>query len=172
MKPTIAVKDIDGRREYAVAQLPLPLGAVDDTSGGIRLPGEGSGAIGFLGFSGDRFFLQPGPDSQAGRIDGRALDGSRWIEGGEVLLARGCAVRFELSAGALSIQVDPDPEDRVTVPPSTVEPEQTRAAARAPIPIEPLAFERSQEAFRAGRRRFPLVGAIVSSGLALLAVSI
>ena len=172
MKPTIAVIDIDGRREYAVVQLPLPLGAVADSGGGIRLPGEGAGAVAFLGLSGDRFFLQPGPDSQAGRIDGRALDGSRWIDGGEVLLARGCAVRFELSEDGLSVQVDPDPEDRVTVPPSIIEPEHTRATAAAPIPIEPLAYERSKKTPRAGRRRFPLVGAIVSSGLALLAISI
>ena len=172
MKPIIAVIDIDGRREYAAAQLPLPLGTGADGVEGIRLSADGPGAVAFLGFASGRFFLQPGPDSQAGRLDGASLDESRWIEGGELFLARGCAVRFELDGSALNIRVDPDPEDRVTVPPLVAESSPVASSPATPVPIQPVAFERTRPGKRSEGRRFPLVGAIISSGLALLAVSI
>jgi len=113
---TIAVTDVAGSRTYASEQFPLSIGSNEDAA--IRLPEGGPDIpVAFLGYSGERFFVQPGSASQAATLQGRPLTESRWLEGGEVLQVAGCAVRFAVEASGLRVTVEPDSGENVTVPP-------------------------------------------------------
>jgi len=175
LKPTIAVMDTGGLRDYTVAELPLAIGpavGAAGAGGSIRLAGKGP-AVAFLGCTGGRFFLQPGPAREACSLDHQPLSESRWLEGGEVLLARGCAVRFELDGERLNVRVDPDPEEQITAPPLVTEVPVTPLEAPAQrVAISPVAFQRSPASGGSGESRFPWVGTIVFGGLALLALAI
>ncbi len=175
MKPTIAVMDTGGLRDYTVAELPLAIGpavGAAGAGGSIRLAGKGP-AVAFLGCTGGRFFLQPGPGREACSLDHQPLSESHWLDGGEVLLARGCAVRFELDGERLNVRVDVDPEEQITAPPLVTEMPVTPLEAPAErVAISPVAFQRSPVSGGSGESRFPWVGTIVFSGLALLTLAI
>ena len=172
MSLEIAVRDAAGDRNFSPEDLPLGIGPGE--SHGVRLPGADGAAVGFVGYSAGRFFVQPGPDSQGVSIDGSPLAESRWISGGEVLLAGGCAIAFDLEPGSLRISVDPDPAERTTVPP-VVEAVPAGPAAEAiaeeeetiaPMPYEAVATTTGQK-----KRRFPVVGAVLTVAMLILGVS-
>ena len=175
MTATIAVMDTDGQRDYSAAELPLAIGPAAGSAGvggSVRLAGHGP-ALAFLGHASGRFFLQPGPDRDACSLDGESLSESHWIKGGEVLLARSCSVRFELEDQRLSVTVEPDTEERVTVPPVITEtPVISRQTPTAPVAIDPVAYQRSRYTDGPVKRRFPLVGSMVFGGLTILALAI
>jgi formylglycine-generating enzyme required for sulfatase activity len=169
---TIAVTDVAGSRTYASEQFPLSIGSNEDAA--IRLPEGGPDIpVAFLGYSGERFFVQPGSASQAATLQGRPLTESRWLEGGEVLQVAGCAVRFAVEASGLRVTVEPDSGENVTVPPVVeVAPRSGPAPEIDDEEIRPLEYRRdgSGVALRPGRK-FPVAGAVVTAAIVILAVA-
>jgi formylglycine-generating enzyme required for sulfatase activity len=169
----IAVRDAAGDRTFSPEDLPLGVGPGE--AHGVRLPGSDGPAVGFLGYSAGRFFIQPGSGSQAATLDGSPLGESRWISGGEVLLAGGCAIAFDLEPGMLRVSVDPDPAERTTVPPVVEAATAGGAAERvtddeetiAPMPYEAVATT----GVKKQKRRFPVVGAVLTVALTILGVA-
>ncbi len=172
MNLSIAVTDVAGNRSYTPEQFPLSIGSNEDAA--IRLPEGGPDTpVAFLGYSGERFFVQPGSGSQTATLEGRPLAESRWLEGGEILQVAGCVVRFTPEASGLRVTVEPDPEENVTVPPVV------EAAPRSgPAPefedeeIRPLEYQRdgSGVALRSGRK-FPVTATVVTVAIAILALA-
>jgi len=168
----IAVRDAAGSRDFTPEQLPVAIGAADDCQ--IRLPGAGApGPVAFLGYSGGRFFVQPGSVAQGVSIEGVPLTESRWLHGGEVLRAPGCLVTFSVDPESLRVSVDPDDADNVTVPPVVAASDPEAGAEPAPEDvISPVNFQRTGPATDADRRRpFPVRGAVLAVAVLILAVS-
>ena len=170
MSLEIAVRDAAGSRSYTPEELPLAIGPGEANA--VRLPGNDGPAFGFVGYSAGRFFLQPGPDGQSASVDGSPLVESRWIAGGEVLLAGGCAVGFDLDPGALRISVDPDPAERTTLPPLI---EAVPVSAADPVmeeeAIAPLPYEAGKATATGRKRHFPVVGLVLAIALTVLGVA-
>lgn len=168
----IVVQDVVGRREYAPEDLPLAIGPTESDE--IRIPeSASSGTCAFLGHSAGRFFVQPGPERQGASLNGTALADSRWLEGGEVLAAGVCEVTFAIGPAGLSVTVAASDEARDTLPP-VIEPGMTGGAATDAPPeetIEPLDYRPVRNLGKPGKRRFPIVGAVLFSALCILGLA-
>ncbi len=169
----IAVRDAAGARDFTPEQLPVAIGVGGDSP--IRLPGTGNPApVAFLGFSGGKFFLQPGATPQGATVGGAPLTESRWLEGGEVLRVPGCIVTFAVGADGLQVSVEPDDADNVTVPPvvTMTEPGAPEAEPDPDDVIKPVEFQRvGMQTDGTRRRPFPVRGAVLAGAVAILAVS-
>ncbi len=173
MNLEIAVRDIAGTRRYAPEQLPLAIGAGEDAA--IRLSGRGDSApVAFLGYSSGRFFLQPGSGPDVPSLQGTPLTESRWLEGGEVLLASGCAVRISIGPAGLEVTVEPDPGEHTTLPPVVdlaAEPGPEDIAPEEET-ISPLEYRRAEGLTGLRKRRgFPVAGAAVAGAVLVLAIA-
>lgn len=173
MNLEITVRDVAGTHRYVPEQLPLSMGAGEDAA--IRLSGRGDSApVAFLGYSAGRFFLQPGSGAHVPSVQGTPLTESRWLEGGEVLLGSGCAVRFSSGPAGLQVTVEADPGDNATLPP-VVELEVelgTEDVASEEETISPLEYRRAGGlSGRRKRRGFPVTGAAVTGAVLILVLA-
>ncbi|MGI9264109.1 MAG: PEGA domain-containing protein [Gammaproteobacteria bacterium] len=166
MSLDILVSDAAGERHFGQGDLPIPVGVPDNS--GVQLQGDPPGRpVAFLGISGGRYFLQPGPDRQVATLNNGPFNESVWLDGTQSIVARGCTVTFGIAGQRLSVAVAP--EDRSTVPPLVIEAPDVTADAPAEQTIAATAYKSAADSGRTSGRRFPVVAAVLWGALAILA---
>lgn len=111
----VIVRDSEGERRLAMAELPLRLGTGPDCH--IRLPGPGSGAVALLDELDGAAFVQPVGSGGMLRINGDPLRTSRKLVAGDELEFFGTRVLIAEADGAMVLEVRLEGSAYVTRPP-------------------------------------------------------
>lgn len=162
----IVVRDVEGERRVAAADLPLRVG----TGGGsdIRLPGPGGAPVAMIDLLDGEPFVQPaGREAAAIVINGEPLHASRRLADGDVLEFFGSRILVKADGGEFVLDVRLEDSAYVTQPPELPD---SGAEARDET-IAPAAFRRAAEtaAATADTRRNPLK-TIIGTLLAVLVI--
>jgi formylglycine-generating enzyme required for sulfatase activity len=164
----ILVSDAAGERHFGQGDLPIPVGVPD--SSGVQLQGDPPGRpVAFVGISGGRYFLQPGPDRQIATLSSGPFNESVWLDGTQSLAARGCRVTFAITGERLAVSVELDLADRATVPPLVIAVPEAEVDAPVERTIAATAYKSAAGHGKRAGRRFPVVAAVLWGALAILA---
>ena len=156
------VDDAEGRRQFALSDLPLKIGTASDCE--LRLPGPASTMVASLDTLDGAPFLQAGTGSGV-TVNGETLSGSRRLADGDEVGFYGSRIRIALSAARMSLRVELEDSAYVTRPPEVTD-SDTGADEEA---IAPTTFRRAAEVVSANQpqrsRRWQIPVAIAIAAL-------
>ena len=131
------IRDVEGERRIAAAELPLRIGTGNDC--GLRLPGPGGGPVLLLDILDGAPFVQPVGRDASIAINGEVLVASRRLRDGDELEFYGSRIRVSTSDQKLTLSVRLEDSAYVTQPPELA----GAGSAAADEAISPTAFKRA-----------------------------
>ncbi|MDJ0812625.1 MAG: PEGA domain-containing protein [Woeseiaceae bacterium] len=162
----LTIRDVEGERRLAAADLPLRVGTGTDCQ--LRLPGPGGGPVMVLDLLDGVPFVQPFGRNDAMQINGEPLVASRRLGDGDELQFFGSRILVAAGDDRLVLEVRLEDSAYVTRPPEL----PRDAASQDDEAIAPTAFRRAAEtrATVEAPQRSPLK-AIIGGALALLLIA-
>ena len=133
------IRDVEGERRIAAADLPLRIGTGVDCS--LRLPGPGGGPVLLLDILDGAPFVQPVGRDASIAINGDVLTASRRLHDGDELEFYGSRIRVSTSDQKLTLSVQLEDSAYVTQPPEVIGAD----SAAADEAIAPTAFKRAEK---------------------------
>ncbi len=160
------IRDVEGERRIAAAELPLRIGTGNDC--GLRLPGPGGGPVLLLDILDGAPFVQPVGRDASVAINGEVLVASRRLADGDELEFYGSRIRISTSEQKLTLSVQLEDSAYVTQPPELA----GAGSAAADEAISPTAFKRAAKtrAVTPETARSPLKSVLIG-GLVILGIA-
>ena len=159
------IRDVEGERPVAAAQLPLRIGTGTDAS--LKLPGPGGPPMALIDLLDGSPFIQPVGRTAALELNGVPLDASRRLADGDEIGFFGSRIRIVVEGERLLLDVRLEDSAYVTRPPEASDERPPDEEA-----IAPTAFTRAAatEARRHETNASPLK-LILGGGLAMLLIA-
>ncbi len=145
----------DARGAHRVQRETFPL-AIGGSWADIELPGyHAPEPVGYLGYSGEELFVQPGRAGAGVTCNGALVTTSQWLRHGDVLAFTKARIVVEMTAEHVRFRVEEKQEEDKTDPPMVVPtvPPSTEKSDGAGQVVKPVAFEPAQLSLKGGSRR-------------------